>query len=229
MSEIVPKKERHLWYWLQWITIFISLLAVFASLFAGWMAYNASISAAAVSWKFNKENEIESRLYQQKYELYKSIIAKFPTIIEYKPISDEWKVKWFNELEKVIKEFIKLLKDIWPEIRILWWDKLIKDHNCVFEETSNYLDELYWIYSWEDDRTWDEKIRLVYEGLKINLIWWMHLLEESMRTDLWLTSLPYIYTSHWAPYNLTWTWYYYVTPDCSKVNSNQLNMWLYIK
>jgi hypothetical protein len=70
MSDLVPKKERHLWYWLQWITICISLLAVFASTFAGWMAYNASVTSAEISGKMNKENELESRWFQEKKDIY---------------------------------------------------------------------------------------------------------------------------------------------------------------
>jgi hypothetical protein len=164
MSDLVPKKERHLWYLLQWITICISLLAVFASVFAGWMAYKTAISSAEISWKLNKNNEIETRIYQQRYNLYISVrdaFIKFNTNTENKGTLDK---------SKILKNE---LKRIGYEVRIIWTPYIICTYSNLLSWIDNYIKFIE-----------KESPAHAYTEYWRDIIPWLFLFEKSIRDTL---------------------------------------------
>lgn len=76
---MVTKKE----YFLQYVAIWVSLLAVFASVFAGFMAYKASILSAEISWNLTKDNEIESRNFEKRTVLYPILLEEVSFLPNY--------------------------------------------------------------------------------------------------------------------------------------------------
>lgn len=130
-SSLPPKNERiENLKWVKWSAIF-SWIAVLWTIFSWWMAYNASVSSAEISWKMSKENEIETRLYQQKYELYKNIWKAF---IEY---NNEWKDKSYPERAKILER--KLL-NLWYEIRVIWSNEVICAYTYLLLTIGDYIE-----------------------------------------------------------------------------------------
>ena len=218
----MTKKE----YFLQYIAIWVSLLAVFASVFAGIMAYKASVSSAKISGKINKENEVESRLYQQKYDLYKSLIEKLSRTLDYQMIKDHH-VTWDNGFFEASDKILQILKETWPSVRILGSDNLVNAYNCVYWNVFDFETDLAFTepQKWEDwIAIFQRKVNWFFE----NVLWWVWLLETAMREDLWMNQLPPIYAYNSTGWNPEWTWWWNPIPDCSKTKKD-MNLRFYIK
>ncbi len=118
----MTKKE----YILQYIAIWVSLLAVIASVFAWIMAYSASISTANISGKLTKENEIETRIWERKFDVYSTIIEN---ITEVRKLIDE-----NQDISTRLQRIKYLLKDTdilhW-KILIYWDKKIIQSISCL--------------------------------------------------------------------------------------------------
>ena len=226
MSDLVPRKERHLWYWLQGITIFISLVAVFASFFAGIMAYKASVNSAEVSWRLNKKNEIESRLYQQKYDLYKDLIEKLSPTLDYQMMKDN-KLTLDDGFLEASDKILQILKETWPSVRILWSANLVNAYNCVYWNIFDFETNL----ALTEPKKWKDWILIFQRKVNWffeNVLWWVWLLESAMREDLWMNQLPPIYAYNSTGWNPEWTWSWNPIPDCSRQRKD-MNLRFYIK
>ncbi len=131
MSDLIPKKERHLWYWLQGVTIFISLLAVIASIYAAIKAKEASVSTTILTSRLSKDNELESRIYQQRYDLYKEVWNAFTDF------NANIENKWTLERAKILRT---KLKKIWYGIRTIWTPYIICRYSNILSAIDSYVD-----------------------------------------------------------------------------------------
>ena len=186
MSDLLPKWERiENLKWIKWSAIF-SGVAVLWTFFSGWMAYNASVSSVEISWKMTKQNEIESRIYIQKYEIYKNFSNEIFQILNF-----PWRSKQESTLIRYqyniqrIEDFILVE---WPKMRILAWEDVLKYFNCL----SNSVDDFkLGLYQEKPD------YNTLWYNFQIHVIGWIWKLENSMRIDLWLWGLPNLYFSSW--------------------------------
>ncbi|NRH21240.1 hypothetical protein HOO68_04305 [Candidatus Gracilibacteria bacterium] len=126
MSELPPKKEREEnLKWIKWSAIF-SGIAVLGTIFSGWMAYNASISTANISGKMSKENEIETRIWERKFDIYSNIIEKITEIRVLVGENQDIKTR-IQRIKYILKDFEILHGKI-----LIYGDKtIIRNLSCL--------------------------------------------------------------------------------------------------
>ncbi len=130
MSDLPPKKEREEnLKWIKWSTIF-SWIAVLWTIFSWLMAYNALISSTRLSWVLEKNNEMETRIYQQRYDLYKEVGDAF---VEFNVNSEN---KWTLDSAKELR---KKLKKIWYWIRTIWTPYIICRYSNLLGSIDSYI------------------------------------------------------------------------------------------
>lgn len=173
MPSLLSKKERYIPYWLQAVSIIVSLCAVFASIFSGWMSYRASTLAVEISWKINKKNEVENRNFQDKKEVY-SELFKLMNDIEY--ASDISKV-WLKLIE---------FRDKYDDWLWLVWSREVR---CMFSwldlsitkiQVNNWTWDLLRDENHLETKKWEE-----YNGQSVV---WINLLQEQIRMELYNSS-----------------------------------------
>lgn len=192
MTDLPPKKEREEnLKWIKWSAIF-SWIAVLWTIFSWWMAYNASLSSATISWRLTKENEIESRLYQQKYELYKYLSQEIYGLLNFPWASP--KQGTIDRYKSNTQKLENFILTEWPKIRILAGDEVIANFNCLSNSIDRFrlsFDEL--LISGEFDSIANDA---TWHNFQKNIIWWLWVLENSMRQDLWLSWIPELHFSN---------------------------------
>lgn len=123
MANLFTRKEINWWLIFQWVTLVVSL-------FAALMAYNASLSSAKLSWELNKNNEIETRIYEQRYELYKLVgdaLSRFSNSAE----------KNYLENAKILRDE---LKRIGYQIRVIGTPYIICNYQNLLTSIDSYVD-----------------------------------------------------------------------------------------
>lgn len=58
---------------LQILTIIVSLFSIVASIFVAYKSNQTTLAITKVGGEVNKNNEIETRIYEQRYQLYKTV------------------------------------------------------------------------------------------------------------------------------------------------------------
>ena len=139
--------------WVQVATLIISIFGI-----------GIGIVWIYLTWIVTKTNEIETRQYNEKYELYKNI---WKAIVEY---NNEWKDKTYPERARILER--KLL-NLWFEIRIVWSPEVI----CAYWY-------LLWAMSWYIEFTTKESPTHWYTDFWRDVIPMIFDLEKAMRQDL---------------------------------------------
>ncbi len=166
--------------WIQITTLLVSILGIcvwiFSIYFTGWIS---------------KSNEIETRLYQQKYEIYKSFVTEIHKLINFPwNTMSQWTIDRYKRNIQNLEDFIL---EKWPWIRILWWNSVNKYFNCLSSNIDWFKNEVIGkIINFNKDTS--TSTRKLFEE---EIILWLWFLENSMRQELWRDLLPDLYYSSW--------------------------------
>ncbi len=179
MADLFSKKEKHLWLIFQWITLIVSL-------FAALMAYNASISATKLSWTLNKANEIESRLYQQKFDLYKKITDELSKIYIENSSEMGFSIQANN--------LLTFLKINWSTMRVIWGKEAVFHYNCLIENLNSFIIP----EALEEDRDIYMEIER-WSDYNVYIAPSLYLLENAMRFELKWEYLPALWSLDHEP------------------------------
>ena len=140
MSDLIPKKERRLWYWLQGVTIVISLIA-------SWLAFYASVKSAEVSWKLSKENEKETRLWTSRFDFYNKLNN---TVTSFQ----NQEINYLSWLEEQMIDFNKKLWGYDGELFLISSPEVYKRYTCLrksLEFSDSSLEDMLILESYNED------------------------------------------------------------------------------
>lgn len=161
------KNKLTIW---NYISIWWIITSFIIALVSWIISYKSSYEVTSINNNLNskllKNNEIETRKFQIKYDLY----------IEILNILSEWQKN--NENDWYLKKAENLnskLKKLGYKIRILAPKKVLNTYNCLL---SNIWDYIYFVTKESPAHTYTEYWRSV--------IPWIYSLENEIRKDIWL-------------------------------------------
>lgn len=166
--------------WVQIATLIISIFGIIIWLF--WIYLTGVIT---------KTNEVETRLYQQKYEVYKWFTTEIHKLINF-----PWEnltLRTVDRYKRNIQNLEDFILEKWPWIRILWWDIVNKYFNCLSNNIDWFKNEILGNIKKIDEINNE----VIWRNFQEEIILSLWFLENSMRKELGREALPDLHYYWW--------------------------------